>query len=95
MVVSAETAASKYETGITEFGGADQYLTCGEKKDRGFLKRGHSALRTPRKRPSPLARWSRSTERRLNKAIAECSKNSTLNADLGAILLFLFYAFLR
>jgi len=37
MVVSAETAASKYETGITEFGGADQYLTCGEKKDRGFL----------------------------------------------------------
>ena len=40
MVVSAETAASKYETGITEFGGADQYLTCGEKKDRGFLKVG-------------------------------------------------------
>jgi len=37
MVVSAETAASRYETGITAFGGADQYLSCGEKKDRGFL----------------------------------------------------------
>lgn len=37
MVKSADEAARRYELGITNFGGADTYITCGARKDSGFL----------------------------------------------------------
>lgn len=37
MVMTPERAAEKYRTGITAFGGAAQYLTCGLRKAEGFL----------------------------------------------------------
>ena len=37
MVKTAEQAAEKYRTGVTAFGGAAQYLSCGTRKAEGFL----------------------------------------------------------
>ena len=37
MVMTPEQAAEKYRTGITAFGGAAQYQTCGARKAEGFL----------------------------------------------------------
>ena len=37
MVLPADKAAEKYRTGITAFGGAAQYASCGAKKAEGFL----------------------------------------------------------
>jgi len=37
MVLSPEKAAEKYRTGISAFGGAEQYIACGKEKDKGFL----------------------------------------------------------
>jgi len=37
MVKSAEEAAARYRLGIQAFGGAQQYIACGQNKGRGFL----------------------------------------------------------
>lgn len=37
MVKTAEEAASRYELGLTNFGGADVYIKCGQRKASGFL----------------------------------------------------------
>jgi len=37
MVKTAEEAAKKYRAGIEAFGGAEQYITCGKEKGKGFL----------------------------------------------------------
>ena len=37
MVKSAQEAARNYGRGIKEFGGAQQYLSCGQNKGQGFL----------------------------------------------------------
>ena len=37
MVKTPEQAAEKYRTGITAFGGAAQYSSCGLQKGAGFL----------------------------------------------------------
>jgi len=37
MVKSADQAAERYRIGVEAFGGAAQYITCGQEKGRGFL----------------------------------------------------------
>ena len=37
MVKTAEQAAEKYRTGVTAFGGAATYVSCGARRAEGFL----------------------------------------------------------